>query len=331
MKSSSSERAAPRFSISKTQTVNTTTVSADLPADATVLVVDDELAQLDLSRRILAKAQIACATTESPLKAIEILRNAPEIDVLVCDLRMPQMEGTELLREVRALFADRPWLQQILVTGFASVESAVSALRLEAADYLLKPVAPAALIEAVRKAQDRARAIRSSYRQVLELLPNVEDRQQLAMTARSLAEELESALDREGRLRPAEGGPSQHSQDQVELLGLMVRLEHERSAVLGGSIIPEPAWEMLAELMLAHLTGRKVSVTSLCLASRNPVTTAFRRINDLIRDGLALRVPDPSDGRRVYVELAPAGIARMQQLLQTFSLWLGWSPGGVPR
>ncbi len=62
--------------------------------------------------------------------------------------------------------------------------------------------------------------------------------------------------------------------------------------------MPEPAWEMLAELMRARLAGQHLSVTSLALSSKSPMTTALRRIEDLIQGGLAARVPDPADRRR---------------------------------
>ena len=83
--------------------------------------------------------------------------------------------------------------------------------------------------------------------------------------------------------------------------------------------MPEPAWEMLAELMRARLAGQHLSVTSLALSSKSPMTTALRRIEDLIQGGLVARLPDPSDRRRTYVELTPEGMARMQLFLEGFA------------
>lgn len=73
----------------------------------------------------------------------------------------------------------------------------------------------------------------------------------------------------------------------------------------------DPAWDMLLDLTHARLTGKRVSVSSLCIASRVPATTALRRIGDLVAEGLASRVRDENDGRRVFVDLTDDGFSRM--------------------
>ncbi len=83
--------------------------------------------------------------------------------------------------------------------------------------------------------------------------------------------------------------------------------------------MPEPAWEMLAELMRAKLAGQHLSVTSLALSSKSPMTTALRRIEDLIPG--RPRRPRPRSGGppRTAVELTPEGMARMQLFLEGFA------------
>lgn len=86
----------------------------------------------------------------------------------------------------------------------------------------------------------------------------------------------------------------------------LVRLELEllrmrRRAV--GDEQGDPVWAMVLELCAARLEGREVSVTSLCLASGLPVTTALRRLDELERDGRITRSPDKNDRRRVFVAL----------------------------
>ncbi|MBS7804679.1 MarR family transcriptional regulator [Rhizobiales bacterium TNE-4] len=65
----------------------------------------------------------------------------------------------------------------------------------------------------------------------------------------------------------------------------------------------DPVWAMVLELCAARLEGREVSVTSLCLASGLPVTTALRRLDELEHDGRITRSPDKNDRRRVFVAL----------------------------
>jgi len=85
---------------------------------------------------------------------------------------------------------------------------------------------------------------------------------------------------------------------------LLVRLELELVRMRRRTIGDEqsdPVWAMVLELCAARLDGRELSVTSLCLASGLPVTTALRRLDELERDGRILRNPDSTDRRRVFV------------------------------
>jgi len=77
----------------------------------------------------------------------------------------------------------------------------------------------------------------------------------------------------------------------------------------------DPTWSMLLDLMNAHLHGKQISVSSLCIAGRVPATTALRRIGDLETAGLVTRMKDPRDGRRVFIELTGEGYAAMANYL----------------
>ena len=89
-------------------------------------------------------------------------------------------------------------------------------------------------------------------------------------------------------------------------LNALVRLEIEllrmrRRAV--GDEQGDPVWAIVLELCAARIEERQVSVTSLCLASGLPVTTALRRIDELEHDGRITRNPDTNDRRRVFVAI----------------------------
>ena len=89
-------------------------------------------------------------------------------------------------------------------------------------------------------------------------------------------------------------------------LPLLIRLELELLRMrrrLIGDDQGDPVWAMVLELCAAQLEGREISVTSLCLASGLPVTTALRRLDELERDGRIKRTPDKTDRRRVFVVL----------------------------
>ena len=292
------------------------------PASARVLAVDDEVRALRLMSRVLASSAIACRTAESAGEALQILRQAPEIDVVVSDIYMPTTDGIEFLGTVRREFADRPWLQLLLVTGQASLETAIAAMRLEASDYLFKPIEPKSLREAVQHALSRAESIRQ-VRSATKDSAGSRELMQIADTARALAEDVRRTIEQDSSRRAAPGGvPRQSSRPEetsLRTLNLLQKLQEARTGIFGEAVMPEPAWEMLAELMRARMAGQHLSVTSLALSSRSPMTSALRRIEDLIQGGLVARMPDPADRRRTYVELTPEGMARMQIFLESFA------------
>ncbi|OYW32753.1 MAG: hypothetical protein B7Z45_09055, partial [Azorhizobium sp. 12-66-6] len=94
------------------------------------------------------------------------------------------------------------------------------------------------------------------------------------------------------------------------------RARADRDAIFQAGLFSDPAWDMLLDLAVAEATGRPISVTSLCIASGVPTTTALRRIDDLKDAGLIDRLPDPRDRRRILVELTVQGRDRMEAFVQ---------------
>lgn len=96
---------------------------------------------------------------------------------------------------------------------------------------------------------------------------------------------------------------------------LLLDAHSARSNFFPGGLFADPVWDMLLDLMHAQLNGKRISVSSLCIAGRVPATTALRRIGDLVSTGLAIRSKDPTDGRRVFIELTPEGSDAMTKYL----------------
>jgi DNA-binding transcriptional ArsR family regulator len=84
----------------------------------------------------------------------------------------------------------------------------------------------------------------------------------------------------------------------------LIRARQLRAEMLPGDLFADPAWDMLLDLMAARLDHERVSVSSLCIASGVPPTTALRGIRTLTDKGLVVRQADPHDGRRVFIALA---------------------------
>jgi DNA-binding NtrC family response regulator len=101
---------------------------------ARVLVVDDEPDMVENCARILKRAGYQCLTATDPNRALALV-DSERPDLLLTDLKMPGMDGMEVLRRAREM---DPALPVILITAFASIESAVAAIKDGAFDYLPK-------------------------------------------------------------------------------------------------------------------------------------------------------------------------------------------------
>lgn len=113
-----------------------------------ILVVEDETHICTLLQRVLRGDGYDVQTCPSGELALEFLKQQP-FDLLIVDIRLPGMTGIELLRRLRRVGST---IRVILITGHASVETAIQALRGEAFDYLVKPFALNELREVVRQA-----------------------------------------------------------------------------------------------------------------------------------------------------------------------------------
>lgn len=93
----------------------------------------------------------------------------------------------------------------------------------------------------------------------------------------------------------------------------LLRARRARADFLPGDLFADPAWDMLLDLLAARLDQVCVSVSSLCIASCVPPTTALRHIRTLADKGLIARQPDPHDSRRIFVVLTDRAADRLAQ------------------
>ncbi len=100
-----------------------------------ILVVDDELLIRDLLYDFFQQQGWTIAVAENGERALEILRSR-KIDLLLTDIKMPQMDGLALTAQVRSLF---PHIPVVLMTGYPSVETAVEGIKAKVDDYIIKP------------------------------------------------------------------------------------------------------------------------------------------------------------------------------------------------
>lgn len=133
-------------------------MSAKLPAVAgSVLVVDDEQGLATALVRALERSGVDATAATSATEALAVIA-AGQIDVVVSDISMPGIDGLTLLREIRRIDLDVPVL---LMTGAPELDSAISAVRLGALEYLTKPFEIPTFLESVRNARNLGRLARA--------------------------------------------------------------------------------------------------------------------------------------------------------------------------
>jgi two-component system response regulator PilR (NtrC family) len=134
-------------------TLESPPATAAIPA-ARILVVDDERSMRELLSIVLRRDGLEVLVAEDGATAVDIMKRE-RLDILITDIRMPQMSGVDVLREAKRI---DPEIISIVMTAFASTDTAVEALRLGAADYVHK--SPSAVNEMrlrVRKELERKR------------------------------------------------------------------------------------------------------------------------------------------------------------------------------
>jgi len=105
------------------------------PTAITVLIVDDEDSTRNLCRDVVVDTGLRARTASTTEQALDILEQFP-IDIVMTDLRVPQLGGLELLKRIREVHSQTA---VIVLTQYGTIESAVEATRIGAADYLTKP------------------------------------------------------------------------------------------------------------------------------------------------------------------------------------------------
>lgn len=100
-----------------------------------LLLVDDEQRFLQTTQKLLTRKGIAAETADSGEKALAVL-DEKNIDVVILDVKMPGMDGIEVLRLIKER---HPLVEVVMLTGHATLESAVEGLKAGAEDYLMKP------------------------------------------------------------------------------------------------------------------------------------------------------------------------------------------------
>jgi DNA-binding NtrC family response regulator len=121
---------------------------------ASVLFVDDEVPFVEALSKRLVKRNLKITPAFSGRQALEVLSRSNDIEVVLLDVKMPGLDGIATLREVKHL---HPLVEVVMLTGHATVESAIEGMKLGACDYLMKPCEIDILVAKVSEAAAKKR------------------------------------------------------------------------------------------------------------------------------------------------------------------------------
>jgi CheY-like chemotaxis protein len=215
---------------------------------------------------------------------------------VIIDYNMPGCDGLTLMQELaeRARLDGRK-VRFIMATGHATLEIAVGAMRVSAVDFLEKPVSR----EQLQKSLLRARGIE------LETPARTALVSQLASLSAEM-QRLSNIIATPTTPSAAGTGGSVAKPADAPFIRRLLRNEAKRRQLGNGALFGDPAWDMLLDLVIAKLEARHVSVSSACIASGAPTTTALRLVNRLVSESILCRIPDEKDGRRDFLVIDPA-------------------------
>jgi len=280
--------------------------TADLPRNrAAVLVVDPDPAALDFLARTLQQAGYDPDTftnLDPRSGCVERLGSDPPVQVALLDAHvLDPLEDGPSIAELRRRSPRRAAMQFVIIGEPDRLDRVLPRQINEVTDILPKPIDRNTLLFSMQEAV----------------------RRHAAMLSRSAGPAALPLPSRRGF------GPRRELPADLQVLQWLRDIDEQRFKALDGIVEMDATWNMLAELLRARITKRRISVTSLCLASRGPVTSALRRVERLLRDGLITYTLDPKDRRRKYVELTSDGASRMQTAVRGVAQ--RWSASEPPR
>ena len=117
-----------------------------------IMLVDDEVSFVEITAKRLAKRNFKTIMAFSAEEGLEKLKENQDLDVIVLDVKMPGMNGIDALKEIKTV---SPLVEVIMLTGHATIELAVDAMKLGAHDFLMKPFEIEELVLKMQEAAEK--------------------------------------------------------------------------------------------------------------------------------------------------------------------------------
>lgn len=125
-----------------------------------IMLVDDEERFLKTTQKLIVKKGYSVLTAQSGNEALEKLK-LQNVHVVILDVKMPGMDGNETLKVIKSLY---PLVEVIMLTGHATVDSAIAGLKSGASDYLMKPADIDEIIEKAIEAFEKRQKLEEKIR-----------------------------------------------------------------------------------------------------------------------------------------------------------------------
>lgn len=260
-----------------------------------VVIVDDDAQCLDEYRELVETLGYTCHQATDAAGALRLIAGDPRIGLVITDVRMPGMDGLTLLDELSERFMPTRPIVALVVTGQSSLDTAISAMRSNAVDFLQKPVSLENLSAALRRATSRWARLAAQF-------------QLLAISQAARRADVLDAAQPAARAQPT-------TDDLQAYAARIMKNRQTRSKFFDPQILSGPAWDILLDLAAAGLKGEAVPTSSACASTQVPLSTALRHVNQLVEAGLVKREADPSDKRRTLLELEPHALELMTRYL----------------
>ena len=291
-----------------------------LPELPKVVLIEDDPSCCEEYAESLAALGYECVRAYNGPQALRLLAADRSIGIVVTDLFMPQIDGLAVLREIAARFAQVRPIVAVVITGHASLESAVEAMNVNAVDYLTKPVTLQGLSQTMRRASARWSQLTAQARAAAMALPLPPARETHAIAP---AQQPSAAPTAAFGQPPKTDAARFNEAELLARLRTIARLRRQRGEFLDADLFSDPAWDMLLDLTAAGIEGKQVPVSSVCAAAQVPLSTGLRQVKHLVEMGWVIRRQDPNDKRRDLLTLSDDAFQAMKRFLATM-------PSGTP-
>jgi response regulator RpfG family c-di-GMP phosphodiesterase len=260
-----------------------------------ILIVDDEIVIRELMSDILTDEGFSVASAPNGMAALELLQATNDFVVLFTDIMMPEMDGIELIRKARQV---APALVPIVMTGYATLETARAAVKEGAYDYVLKPFNLSEIKMSVTNALERCRLANenASLLEITELF-NISERIASIRSEEALVEfVLEAALERVEAKRGSFMLVSEDGTQMTVARGVGLPQDYDKSAIEVKNSISGWVAENVKPLFIEDIR-QEPSVDKLSWQLRD---NSFISV-PLERKSSALAEPDSEMGRVIAV------------------------------